>query len=177
MITRSGRFIVLALVAALAACTSSPSDGESSPPVGSTVAPPASTTVVAPSTAATVPGPFPTATFAAIREYPVSDELAAQFQAALEDAAAREEMADGGGMTATVMTADGTWSGAVGKADDARDLRVDDQFAIASITKSVVAAQVMSMVEAGEWVSTIRPLITFLRISSSTPTGRRFVIC
>ena len=53
-------------------------------------------------------------------------------------------------MTATVMTADGTWSGALGKADDVRDLRVDDQFAIASITKSVVAAQVMSMVESGE---------------------------
>jgi D-alanyl-D-alanine carboxypeptidase len=53
-------------------------------------------------------------------------------------------------MTATVMTADGTWSGVVGKADGARDLRVEDQFAIASITKSVVAAQVMSMVEEGE---------------------------
>jgi D-alanyl-D-alanine carboxypeptidase len=38
----------------------------------------------------------------------------------------------------------------VGKADGVRDLQVDDQFAIASITKSVIAAQVMSMVEAGE---------------------------
>jgi len=150
MITKTERVIVVALVAAQAACTSIPSHGESSPPVGSTVAPPASTTVVAPSTAATVPEPFPTATFAAIREHPVSEELAAQFQAALEDAAAREEMAEGGGMTATVMTAEGTWSGTVGTADDVRDLQVDDQFAIASITKSVVAAQVMLMVEAGE---------------------------
>jgi D-alanyl-D-alanine carboxypeptidase len=151
MITKSKRVIVAALVAAQAACTSIPSDGESSPPVGSTVAPPASTTVVAPSTAATVPGePFPTATFAAIREQPVSEELAAQFQAALEDLAARDEFSEGGGLTATVMTADGTWSGVVGKADDVRDLQVDDQFAIASITKSMIAAQVMSMVEAGE---------------------------
>ena len=53
-------------------------------------------------------------------------------------------------MAATVMTADGTWSGAAGKADGVRDVRVDDQFAIASVTKSVVAAQVMQMVEAGE---------------------------
>lgn len=78
------------------------------------------------------------------------EALAAEFQAALEDLAVRDEFADRGGMTATVMTADGTWSGAVGKADDVRDLRIDDQFAIASITKSVVAAQVMLMVEAGE---------------------------
>ena len=72
-----------------------------------------------------------TAAFADISEDPVSEEVAAEFQAALND------MADGGGMSATVMTADGTWSGATGKADGVRDVRVDDQFAIASITKSV----------------------------------------
>ncbi len=53
-------------------------------------------------------------------------------------------------MSATVMTAEGSWSGTTGKADGVRDLMVDDQFAIASITKSLVAAQVMLMVEAGE---------------------------
>ena len=53
-------------------------------------------------------------------------------------------------MSATVMTADGTWSGATGSADGVRDVRVDSQFGIASITKSVIAAQVMQMVEAGE---------------------------
>ncbi len=53
-------------------------------------------------------------------------------------------------MSATVLTPEGTWSGTTGKADGVRDLQVDDQFAIASITKSVIAAQVMSMVEAGE---------------------------
>ena len=89
---------------------------------------------------------FPIATFAAISEDPVTEELAAEFQAAL----ALHDVADGGGMSATVMTAEGTWSGTTGKADGVRDLQVDDQFAIASITKSVVAAQVMLMVEAGE---------------------------
>jgi D-alanyl-D-alanine carboxypeptidase len=87
---------------------------------------------------------FPTAAFADISEDPVSERAAAEFQAALRD------MAGGAGMAATVMTADGTWSGATGKADGVRDVRVDDQFAIASVTKSIIAAQVMQMVEAGE---------------------------
>ena len=134
----------MALVLALAACSSAPGESEGSPPVGSTVPPPASSPVVAPSTAATAP--FPVASFAAINEEPVTEELAAKFQEAL----ALHDVADGGGMSATVMTAEGTWSGTTGKADGVRDLQVDDQFAIASITKSVVAAQVMLMVEAGE---------------------------
>jgi D-alanyl-D-alanine carboxypeptidase len=87
---------------------------------------------------------FPTAAFADISEGPVSEEMAAEFEAALSD------MAGKAGMSATVMSADGMWSGAVGKADGVRDVRVDDQFAIGSVTKSVVAAQVMQMVEAGE---------------------------
>jgi D-alanyl-D-alanine carboxypeptidase len=70
------------------------------------------------------------------------DELAAEFEAALDD------MAGGVGMSATVMTADGTWTGTVRKADGDRDLRADDQFAIASGTTPVVAAQGMEMVEA-----------------------------
>ncbi len=89
---------------------------------------------------------FPTEAFAAITEDPVPDDLAAKFQAAL----ALHDVTGGGGMSATVMTAEGTWSGTTGKADGVRDLRVDDQFAIASITKSVVAAQIMLMVEADE---------------------------
>lgn len=143
-IIRSGRVIIVALVVALAACSSTPGQSESSPPVGSTVAPPSSTT----STMSAAP--FPVATFAAISEDPVTDELAAKFQLALDDLVGSDGFGEGGGMTATVMTAEGTWSGTVGEADGVRDLRVDDQFAIASITKSVVAAQVMSMVEAGE---------------------------
>lgn len=87
---------------------------------------------------------FPTALFAAIREDPVSEDVADELLAILND------MAEGSGVAATVMSADGTWSGAVGKADGVRDVEVESQFAIASITKSVIAAQVMQMVEAGE---------------------------
>lgn len=116
----------------------------------STTAPPASTTVDLPTVPDAPAVPFPIATFAAVSEEPVSDDLVAGFQAALEDFAGSADFAEGGGLTATVMTADGTWSGTVGTADGIRDLQVDDQFAIASITKSVIAAQVMLMVEAGE---------------------------
>jgi CubicO group peptidase (beta-lactamase class C family) len=87
---------------------------------------------------------FPTEAFADVREGPVSEDVAAKFQAALND------MAGGAGMAATVMSAHGTWSGAAGKADGVRDVLVNDQFAIGSLTKSVIAAQVMQMVEAGE---------------------------
>jgi D-alanyl-D-alanine carboxypeptidase len=140
MVTRSGRFIVVALAVALAACSSAPSPDEGSRPVRSTVPPPPSTS---PTTSAS---PFPVAAFAAISEDPVTEELVAKFQEAL----ARHDVTDGGGMSATVMTPEGTWSGTTGTADGIRDLQVDDQIAIASITKSVVAAQVMLMVEAGE---------------------------
>jgi D-alanyl-D-alanine carboxypeptidase len=87
---------------------------------------------------------FPTEAFTDISEDPVSEETAAEFQAVLD------EMAGKRGMAATVMSPDGTWSGATGKADGVRDVRVDDQFAIHSVVKSVIAAQIMQMVEAGE---------------------------
>ena len=138
MRTRHGLVAALAMVVALAGCTTT-SDGTdtaaSVEPSGSSV----------PSASPSEPAArFPTTAFADIRESPVSTKVAAEFQAALRD------MAGGGGMAATVMSPDGTWSGAAGKADGVRDIRVDDQFAIASVTKPVVAAQVMQMVEAGE---------------------------
>ncbi len=122
--------IAVAMAMLMAGCGSSPEAGptESTPKVE----------------AGTTARSFSTATFADIREDPVSEEVAAEFQAILND------MAGGGGMAATVMSPDGTWSGAAGKADGVRDVRVDDQFAIGSVTKSVIAAQVMQMVEAGE---------------------------
>lgn len=127
-----GRLLAPILVVALTGCSS----GDPANPSAAKTAASASPSEPAAS--------FPTAAFADISEDPVSRETAAKFQAALRD------MADGAGMVATVMTPNGTWSGAAGKADGVRDVQVDDQFAIASVTKSVVAAQVMQMVEAGE---------------------------
>ena len=158
MIARTGNLgtatLVLVLVAACGsdADTSSPTSATSatSTPAAvdtndlleSTMAPPVSTEQAA--------AQFPVARFSAISEEPVNEELGARFQAGLEDFAGSDDFAEGGGLTASVMSADGTWSGTVGTADGVRDLQVDDQFPILSITKSVIAAQVMSMVEAGE---------------------------
>ena len=164
MIARTGSIGVVTLVLVLAAACGS----------GAGPASPTSTTSATSGTETTEePADFPTAAFAAISEDPVTEDLAAELQAAL----ARHDVADGGGMSATVMTAEGTWSGTTGKADGVRDLQVDDQFAIASITKSVVAAQVMLMVEAGELGLDDPSPTTFLRISSSTPTRRPSASC
>ena len=123
---------------ALGACTSTPNGTETT----ASVEPSAASVASAPPSDQTEV--FPTAAFADITEDPVSEEAAAELQAILDAMAGRA------GIAATVMTAEGTWSGATGKADGVRDLTVDDQFAIASVTKSLVAAQVMQMVEAGE---------------------------
>ena len=60
------------------------------------------------------------------------------------------DISGGGGIAATVMAAEGMWSGAAGKADGVHAVQLDSQFGIGSVTKSVVAAQVMQLVEAGE---------------------------
>ncbi len=88
--------------------------------------------------------PIPTEAFAAISEESVAEETAVEFQAILDD------MAGKFGVTATVMSPEGTWSGAAGTADGARPMKAHDQFSIASITKPIIAAQVMQLVEAGE---------------------------
>lgn len=89
---------------------------------------------------------FPTASFAQVSEGSVSEEMAVAFQGALADMA--EEGGIGGGMAAMVLSADGTWGGTAGKADGIRDLRIEDQFNIGSVGKSLIAAQVMQLVEA-----------------------------
>jgi len=145
------RFLVTALVIGIVSgCGSS----------GSSASPSPATTSGATSSAASVqpsvaPMVFPTGAFADISDDPVPEDVAATFQATLAD------MAGEGGITATVMTADGTWSGAAGKADGVHDMQPDSQFGIASVTKSIVAAQVMLLVEAGE-VSLDRPATDYL---------------
>jgi D-alanyl-D-alanine carboxypeptidase len=153
VITRTASVVVASLTLALSACgsgagpvptrsaaTFSSSSTEPIDPAESAAAASATGAPTEPASA------FPVAVFAAIPEDPLPAGLAAELQAAL----ALHDVTGGGGMSATVMTAEGAWSGTTGKADGVRDVGVDDQFAIASITKSVVAAQVMLMVEAGE---------------------------
>lgn len=54
------------------------------------------------------------------------------------------------GITATVLAADGqAWSGAAGTADGTHPVEVRSQFGIASITKTVIAAEIMRLSEKG----------------------------
>jgi D-alanyl-D-alanine carboxypeptidase len=138
MRSHCGRISAVVLVVLLGACTSTAN------PTENTVSAEPSTASVAPASPSEPAERFPIEAFADISENPVSEETAAELQAILDDMAGRA------GMSATVMSPDGTWSGATGKADGDRDVQVNDQFAIASITKSIIAAQVMRMVEAGE---------------------------
>ena len=145
-------FVVLIVASIVGACAGA---GDAAP---STSVPPSAAAIPSPSPspqATPVPSPratplpspaapFPIAAFADISLDPVPEALAAGFQAALVDMAGR------GGMAATVMTDDGTWNGATGSSDGAHDLLVDSQFGIASVTKSIIAAQVMQLVEAGD---------------------------
>lgn len=155
------RFLVTSLVIGIVSgCGSSGSAASPSP----ATTPGATTTAasVQPSVAPTV---FPTGAFADLSDDPVPEDVAVKFQAILAD------MAGGGGITATVMTPDGTWSGAFGKADGSNDVSVDSQFGIASITKSVIAAQVMQLVEAGE-VSLDAPATEYLPAGFTFDTNR-----
>ncbi len=89
------------------------------------------------------PSAFPTAVFARLGEGPVPESEAAELQAALAGAAGTW------GVTATVMSPSGTWTGAAGRADPRHRMRPNAQMAIGSITKTIIAAQVMQLVEAG----------------------------
>jgi D-alanyl-D-alanine carboxypeptidase len=99
------------------------------------------TTESSPSVQTTV---FPIESFADLGDEPVSAALAAELQDVLD------ESADGHGITATLITPQGTWSGATGMATRERAMVPNDQMSIASITKTLVAAQVMELIESGE---------------------------
>ncbi len=137
---RHATSLLAALALLLAAC-GGPEEGVSSPDgsVESVESGAATTTAPPPDQGSG----FPTAAFTEISETPVPDEVAEQLQETLAQSAA------GRGVTATVMTANGTWSGAVGTADGENLMDPDAQMAIASVTKTVVAAQVMQLVGAG----------------------------
>lgn len=84
--------------------------------------------------------------FPAVPTESVSDSTAGTLQAVL-DAAIEDGLP---GVTATVLVADGeAWSGAAGTADGVHPVEMGSQFAIGSITKTVIAAEVMRLAEEG----------------------------
>ena len=144
MKTHRRRVMSFAVVVLLAGCAPIPDGSETAPSSEPSVASAAAPSRQASASPSDEVEAFPTAAFADISDDPVPEDVAAKFQAVLDD------MAGGGGIAATVMTPDGTWSGAAGTADGVHDVQLDSQFGIASGTKPIIAAQVMQLVEAGE---------------------------
>jgi D-alanyl-D-alanine carboxypeptidase len=131
-----GPALALAMFVALAGCApTTPSRSETPSSVESSNAP------AAPASPSEASEGFPTAVFAGLDDEPVSNELATELQEVLEASA------DGHGVTATLITPEGAWSGATGFAAGDRAMVPNDQMSIASITKTPVAAQVMQLVE------------------------------
>ncbi len=147
---RRPAFVVAAmlLVAACAADqVSVDSAATSSAPLPTSTAPLPSTTSAISSSTSAVPdesGGFPSNLFASLGDGPVDVALAAELQAVLDASA------DEFGYTAAVISPAGSWSGASGMANAERAMVPNDQMSIASVTKVVVAAQVMQLVEAGK---------------------------
>lgn len=76
---------------------------------------------------------------------PLPDQTAQELQNSLDAAVQKVP-----GVSAAVLVADrGTWSGAAGTADGTNPLTIDAQFGIASITKTVVATEIMRLAEQG----------------------------
>jgi D-alanyl-D-alanine carboxypeptidase len=135
------RFVIsMLVVASLAGCSSAGPTVTSSPAATASPAP----TPAAQALPSTKADAFPTEVFAGLGGEPVSDELAAELQEVLD------RSANDDGLTATVISTAGTWSGATGFAAGDRAMVPNDQMSITHITQTIVAAQVMQLVEAGE---------------------------
>jgi D-alanyl-D-alanine carboxypeptidase len=136
-----------ALVLILAGCGAAYS-GTIMPPTSTASASGTAPAVTASAHPRTQPTPAPwhfaSEVFAALGDAPVSDALGAELQGVLEASA------NGVGLTATVIGPSGTWSGATGMATAEREMVPDDQMSIGHVTQTIVAAQVMKLVEAGE---------------------------
>jgi D-alanyl-D-alanine carboxypeptidase len=93
------------------------------------------------------PAPLGLGAFPVLPTGDLPEESAKALQAALDEAV---ETMDVPGIAAAVILANqGTWSGAAGTADGTAPLDPAAQFAIGSVTKTVIAAQVLKLVEAG----------------------------
>ena len=148
-VTRKGLRVRVWMALLVAGCgVATPSGAPTQPATGASPNPtapletPAATARPVPT--AGTPGAFPTEAFAAISHDPVPADVAAELESTLE------QFGSYTGVSATLMSGRGTWSGAIGKADGVRGVTVDTQFSIASTTKAITAAQVMQLVEAGK---------------------------
>jgi len=137
------RIVTAAIAILIAGCSPSP---EARP------TPAAPTSEVAAGTTAPSPHPSQTVTlgeFPAFPKGPLPESVAASLQAVLDGAVEQGTFL---GVTTTVIVADaGSWSGAAGLDLQARNpLTPDAQLPIASVGKTIIAAQVLRLAEQGK---------------------------
>lgn len=135
-----GHATVVLLVAFAAACAPVAPGSTAPPSLPSAASPSPSNRATGPSLEPIDLGPVPVA--------PLSATMSARLQAVLDEAVAD---AQSPGIAAAIVTIDGTWAGAAGVGDPANGsaLSADAEFAIASISKTLIAALVLRQVEAG----------------------------
>ena len=142
MRSSASRAVMAAMAALIAGCSASP---EARP------TPAEPTSEVAAGTTAPSPQPSPTATlgdFPAFPKGPLPESVAASLQAVLDGAVEQGTFL---GVTAAVIVADsGSWSGATGVDLEGDPLTPDARLLIASVGKTVTAAQVLRLVEEGK---------------------------
>jgi CubicO group peptidase (beta-lactamase class C family) len=136
------RTVTAAMAILVAGCSASP---EARP------RPAEPTSEVAAGTTAPSPQPSPTVTlgeFPAFPKGPLPESVAASLQAVLDGAVEQGTFL---GLTAAVIVADsGSWSGATGVDLEGDPLTPDARLQIASVGKTVTAAQVLRLVEEGK---------------------------
>jgi CubicO group peptidase (beta-lactamase class C family) len=142
MTSLAHRTVVTAMAALITGCITSP---------GSNPAPAEPSSTVDAGTTAPSPKPSPIATLGDFPEFPrgaLPEPVAASLQAVLDGAAEEGTVL---GLTATVVVAGaGSWSGASGLDLDRNPLASDAQLPIASVGKTILAAQVLRLAEQGK---------------------------
>jgi D-alanyl-D-alanine carboxypeptidase len=144
---RTGWVLMLVLMTSSSGCggaapSSSPTPSASTQAQGSSDV---GASAASPSSAAT-PGMYGLGHFPAAPANALPARTAAALQAILDQAIPGLP-----GVAATVIVAgQGAWSGAAGLADDQHPVQVSSQFGIASITKTVIAAEIMLLADQGK---------------------------
>lgn len=138
--------------------------GGGQPPATASRSPSAPTapSPVSPSAPASIPSPAHGFGLGAFPEVPIGDLPAAAataLQAVLDDA--RDTIGAPGLAAAVIAAGRGTWAGAAGTADGAAELDPAAQFGIGSVTKTVIAAEVLQLVESGV-VGLDEPIATYI---------------
>src|SRR3954447_11425795 len=148
---RLGTVVLIGVALCVGCAAAQPSSGltGSIAPTATTSSGHVSASLEVPSAA---PGsPISTAAAYSLGHFPTgpTNELPQGTAAALQAILDRAVVGLPGVSAAVVVAGQGKWSGAAGKADDKDPIEIDSKFGIASITKTVIGAEIMLLAEQG----------------------------